>query len=159
MPISVPDHVLTIPKDQLAQFFLVFARFEFACKTVGHAKKGRYGNIEVDWEEVSRVLGNKLFESSTPLLVSAIEYLTEFPPKLDTYKATPRWQDRPAPVRYTRTQALLFYVQGVRNNLVHGGKFQETTNPERDQKLLDASMVVIEECLNFCPDIHSVFVS
>lgn len=159
MPLSVPDHVLTVPRDSLAQFFLVFARFEFACKAVGYSKSGRFGNIEVDWEKVSRALGTQLFESTEAALVSAIKYLTEKPPKLDTYKATPRWQERPAPARYTRMQSLLFYVQGVRNNLVHGGKFQETTDPVRDMKLLEASMIVIEACLNYCPGIRVAFVS
>ena len=56
-------------------------------------------------------------------------------------------------------QTLLFHVQGVRNNLVHGAKFiaRESEDPDRDRKLLEAASCVIAECLRACPEANHAF--
>lgn len=155
--ISVPDNVLTLPRDHLSEFFLVFARFEFACKAQGHVKQGRYGNVEVDWDDFALRLGDDLFNMADQAVLESIAYLENSPPKMETFKGAPRWQDRPAPAKYSRQRSLLFYVQGVRNNLMHGGKFLGNSDPVRDSRLLDASLVVIAACLTCSPDAQAAF--
>ena len=160
MPLAVPDHVLTLPREQLTEFFLVFARFEFALKVSGYAKDGPWGS-EVDWKTFAESIGAQLFAADSIELAGAINYLEGHPARRQAYadSGTP-WLDRPAPKSYSRTRALLFYVQGVRNNLVHGNKFimKETPDvPERDLHLLRSATAVLSAVLELSPATAQAF--
>ena len=149
MPVTVPDYVLTVERSRLAGFFLLFSRFEFALKAAGFAKAGCWG-AEVDWNKFSQEIGPKLLPPTDSSLKNAIGYLEESPPKQQKYEnGGLSWEPRPAPQSYSQMRALVFFMQGVRNNLMHGAKFleKETTDPERDLKLLNAAECVVSACL------------
>lgn len=131
MPVNVPDYVLTVERVRLGEFFLLFARFEFAVKASGHAKMGRWG-AEIDWDKLSDDVEPKLLPPKEQELADAIDYLERLPPKQQKYDNDQlHWEPRPAPSRYSRMRSLIFYVQGVRNNLAHGAKFltKESEDP------------------------------
>lgn len=161
MPVTVPDNVLTIDRERLGQFFLLFARFEFALKAAGYAKSGRNG-AEVDWGKTATAVTERVLPPETHELANAIAYLEESPPKQQVLtENTLRWEPRPAPKKYSRARGLLFYVKGARNNLMHGAKFlaKEAEDPDRDRKLLEASESVIAACLDKIHGLQNAFES
>lgn len=158
MPI-VPDYVLSLDRARLAEYFLLFSRFEFALKASGFAKAGRWG-AEVDWEKYAQEVGPKLLPDPKDELASSISYLEAEPPKQQVFEnGTLNWKPRPSPKTYSRMRSLIFYLQGVRNNLVHGAKFlaKESIDPQRDEKLLSAAECIIASCLSRSPDVYRAF--
>jgi len=159
MSITVPEYVLSVDRSQLAEFFLSFARFEFSLKASGFACKGQWG-AEVDWIKFSREIGPSLLRSTSRGLQQSITYLRSSPPKQQVFaNHTLCWQPRTPPANWSEMQKLLFYVRGTRNNLVHGAKFiaRENTDPDRDEKLLEAASCVLAECLRLCPKASRAF--
>lgn len=159
MPVTVPDYVLTVGRSRLAEFFLLFARFEFALKAAGYAKAGRWG-AEVDWNKFAHKVGPTLLPPAQPDLRRAIAYLKDYPPKQQKYENNDLlWEPRLPPNSYSEMRALVFFIQGVRNNLMHGAKFlaKETTDPKRDIKLLMAAGCVVSACLAHCPKAYKAF--
>lgn len=155
----VPDHVLSLPREQLTEFFLLFARFEFALKAGGFAKAGKRG-AEVDWEKFSNVISDSLLTCADSSVVDAIYYLETYPPKQEKYENDNLvWCERTVPISYKRMRKILFHVQGARNNLVHGGKFaeKESQDPNCSTHLLVASECVISACIASCPSVESAF--
>jgi hypothetical protein len=159
MPIFVPEHALTVERSRLAEFFLLFARFEFALKAAKFAKRGKWG-AEVDWKTFAANMDFNRLCDPEGNFQGAVSYLETSPPLQQKYKnGSLYWEQRSAPKSYSRMDALLFFVRGVRNNLVHGAKFlpKESTDPERDCKLLIAAETVISACLAECHEVHKAF--
>lgn len=145
MTLIVPDYVLPLPRARFADFFLLFARFEFALKVGGFAVAGRYG-AEVNWKSFSEAGADSVFQEQAKDIQVAVAYLEGMPPKQETYfNGSFGWKARTAPTSYSRMRALLFYMQGARNNLIHGAKFleKESQDPDRARKLLEAAEVLI----------------
>ena len=160
MAVTVPDYVLTVERPRLGGFFLLFSRFEFALKACGYVRANRYGGAEVDWEKFAQQVEERVLPPKGHALAAAIAYLEENPPKQQVPTGnTLTWAARPAPKKYSRARALLFYVLGARNNLMHGAKFlsKEATDPDRDRKLLEASEFLIEACLADVPGLLNAF--
>lgn len=159
MPLLVPEYVLNVQRARLAEFFLCFSRFEFALKASGFAHNGQWG-AEVNWEKFAAESGSLMLPTESPALQAAIYYLVNDPPKRQVFSQEAlRWELRTPPKNWSEMRVLLFHVQGVRNNLVHGAKFlaNESGDPERDLKLLEAASCVIAECLRLCPKTHHAF--
>ncbi len=51
----------------------------------------------------------------------------------------------------------LIYVRRVRNNLFHGGKYFEEDAVNRDERLIDCSLVVLEACVRAVPMVHLAY--
>lgn len=161
MTLSVPDDALSAARPELAEFFLVFARFEFALKASGYAKQGRWG-AEVDWCKFSDEIGPMLLPPKEKQFQGAVTYLSEEPPQQQTWLDNQLgWEKRAPPNNWSEMRVLFFNVQGARNNLVHGAKFveRESNDPDRDRKLLLASSSVIEQCLQKSEPVHRAFYS
>ena len=56
MAITVPDHVLSMSRSEVAEFSIAFARFEFALKASRFGKNGRGGEAKADWDEFARTI-------------------------------------------------------------------------------------------------------
>ena len=53
---------------------------------------------------------------------------------------------------------ILLYVRRVRNNLFHGGKFNEHWfAPERSQKLLESSLIILYHCLDLSAPVKEAY--
>jgi len=159
MRLAVPDHVLALPRKDVAEFSLGFARFEFALKASGFARNGQWG-AEVDWSRFARSVGPRFDPSTRPELKIAVDYLLGDPPKKQRFvEGKLQWVPPVPPQAWPSMAKLLFHVRGVRNNLFHGAKFlqRESEDRARDAKLVSAASLVLAECLRLSPDIGRVF--
>jgi hypothetical protein len=152
-------------RDLLLEFFLVFARFEFALKNSGYARpRHRNGetapSAEPDWERFASSIHNLFTRTRTDDLVQACEYMLINPPLRQVLLNGKLGWDTSGPDQsLTETERLLALVRRVRNNLFHGGKFSNEVfeSTERHERLLRSSLLILEECLRISPNVQVVF--
>lgn len=139
--------------------FRQFSRFEYALKASGHLPD-RDGSAEADWDGFARDVHLGLVSrlKVDPSLGEAVDYLMNFPPKKQVIRHRRLdWEDIPANCG-TSTEALLVYVRRVRNNLFHGGKFSERwIDPERSERLIRASLEVLNACLRLSRRVRDAY--
>lgn len=137
------------PLDELAfEMFTVVARMEYALKAAGFRPEVD-GDAKADWV----AFGNSIhaeFSDAVQMrenLSGAVSYLTAQPPRKQTIVGGElAWADAP-PTAPTETATILLYVNRVRNNLFHGGKFGPSwDNPERSQELLSCCLLILSMC-------------
>lgn len=158
----VPENVLSAGRDELGEFFLTFSRFEFAVKAAGYAKQGSWGEAKADWDAFAAAIADELKEQGSEEYQRAAEYLSSEPPKSQTYEnGKLGWSHQAGNKRWSAERILLFRVQGVRNNLMHGAKFlaPESQDADRDRQLMVAATSVIERFVNVSPDLRDAFFS
>lgn len=158
----VPEHVLSARRDELGEFFLIFSRFEFAVKAAGYAKQGGWGEAKADWDAFALAIADELKSQGSEDYERAAQYLSSNPPKSQTYKdGKLGWSDQAGKESWSAERVLLFRVQGVRNNLMHGAKFlaPESQDAGRDQHLMVAATCIIERLVNASPSLREAFFS
>jgi len=141
---KIPDKV----KSELAtDFFHVFARFEYALKTVGYYKNQE--DAKPNWDKFAIELED-IFQNPSPgKFADAVNYFKENPPKKQIINSNNElgWA-LIEPSSYLADK-ILIYVKKVRNNLFHGGKASTIPLLEpRDEKLLKHSLVILKKCLS-----------
>lgn len=72
--LTVPNHVLSLPRELAGEFFLAFSRFEFALKASGFARQTDRG-IEPDWDGFADSIHGSFDPAITSDLKAAVEYL------------------------------------------------------------------------------------
>ncbi len=147
-----------VNRDLLLEFFLSFARFEYALKSTGFFVRRpeeplRPPAAEPDWDRFAVSLRDRFDRRRSDDLMEACRYLSESPPnKQVIINHAPAWE---TPVRGTKSEIefILRMVRTVRNNLFHGGKHNIDVHEsiERTELLLKHSLVVLEECLDVAP--------
>lgn len=158
----VPEHVLSARRDELGEFFLIFSRFEFAVKAAGYVKQGGWGEAKADWDAFSLAIADELKTQGSEEYERAAKYLSSNPPKSQTYKdGKLGWSNQAGKESWSAERVLLFHVQGVRNNLMHGAKFlaPESQDAGRDQRLMAAATCIIERLVNASPSLREAFFS
>jgi hypothetical protein len=143
-----------VNRDLLLEFFLTFARFEFALKTTGFFRAypenpKKPPAAEPDWERFATSLRPSFASARSPELQEACNYLLDAPPNRQVLsQGTLAWE---TPVRGQEAdiEFLLRLVRCVRNNLFHGGKhnIEVHEGTQRTEKLLTSSLAVLAECL------------
>ena len=103
------------------ELFRMFARFEYALKAAGYHEGN--GEAKPDWRRFAESIPDIFDNPSTLELQTAIDYLEQHPPKKQVVKDNVlEWQvSRPS--TNLKSDLILLYVRRVRNNLFHGGKF------------------------------------
>jgi hypothetical protein len=136
--------------DLVRDFFVFFARFEYALKREGMLK-GSDKEAEADWDcYVKRA--RHLFEPNTSTSMKAsVDYLLARPPKKQVVLGGElRFAAVTKDVSESNASYILRLVRTVRNNLFHGGKFPEPCGPiaetSRDRSLLHHALTILEEC-------------
>jgi hypothetical protein len=140
--------------DQLAiELFQKFARIEYALKATGF-HKGE-GDAKPDWDKFASSVSDVLEKDTA--IAAAIEYMGKKPPKKQVIRnQLLEWGD-PTP-NTNKTREVIKCVRRVRNNLFHGGKFNNHWfAPERSEKLLSHSLSILEACLRASPDLKKAF--
>src|ERR1700752_2467859 len=108
-----------LPSDLLLDFFVTFARFEYALKRAGYLEKKPFASP--DWRRFAEDLRGIPEENQKAILASAT-YLQAEPPKQQVVvDGALRWDERKP--SDSQTQSVIESVKTVRNNLFHGGKF------------------------------------
>ncbi len=146
-----------IDRKLVADFFMLFARAEYALKRAGYVCEGRTGEPRIKWDDFARRVGGPLFESQDPDLMKAIRHLTDHPPKRQTVsRGSLTWEDR----KSADPQDPIFLIRSVRtvrNNLFHGGKEIRGTLVERDRILLKSSLLTLIHAINLEQDVRHAF--
>jgi hypothetical protein len=138
-------------------FFLFFARFEYALKRAGFTSKKE--EAMADWTKYAGSFTNLLTENNEERFKGAIALLQSEPPKKQVVSGGRlAWSAD----NYTGSfdlARIFVLVCRVRNNLFHGGKFPEGPEADisRDQKLLDAGIVIMQGCLDFDEHLRHYF--
>jgi hypothetical protein len=141
-----------LDRDLVSDFFMLFARAEFALKRSGFLLAGNSNGVIVKWDEFAESLGNKLTNPEDPRIRESVRFLQEKPPKKQVYNNSHlQWKERKC-TSLTDPTFVMRSITTVRNNLFHGGKEIVGLMAERDRQLVQSSLIVLAYCitLNDC---------
>jgi hypothetical protein len=136
----------------LFEFFLTFARFEFALKAAGFV----FGDLQrarPDWDRFGRSLDLDTARRD-PSCAAAVEYFSLHPPWRQVVTAEGlAWDSTVGFATVECMEQVLDLVRRVRNNLFHGGKFSDEVHggPNRNDRLLRHSLAILHRCLELSP--------
>ena len=149
MPLLSTDSLtqgLRVPPQLALDFFIAFARFEYALIAIGFVHDRR-GVAEPDWNcffTFIEQLDNTEFQ---PVLTVGQHLIASPPKKLVLDGQKPRFR----PVHQTGQSDIRFLLQCVkqaRHNLFHGGKFLTGPQPvERNESVVSDSLAVLRAVL------------
>lgn len=145
---------VTLDHNLLFEFFLTFARFEFALKSSGFVT-GDDREAKPDWDRFGKSLDLEEVRRD-PKFVAAHDYLSLHPPARQVLAAGGLAWDATVPFgKLDRMDQVLALVRRIRNNLFHGGKFNDQvhTGPGRNRLLLHHSIAILCRCLELSPPV------
>ncbi len=140
------------------EFFKVFARAEYSLKASGFNCGD--GNAKADWSTFSKQVENLIQTPNNQELQEAIDFVMSQPPKKQIIvNGKIEWSDC-TPSDSVMAENLLVYIRRVRNNLFHGGKFNgHWFEPERSEKLISKSLIILKACINHNEDTKKAYES
>jgi hypothetical protein len=138
------------------ELFRMFSRFEYALKATGFHNGD--GDAKPNWRDFALSIETQLQNPHSTELQEAIEYLLRHAPKKQMIKnGIFEWSDA-KPDTNSRADLILQYIRRIRNNLFHGGKFnQHWFDPERDKELLRHSLIILKGCLEASPKVTATY--
>ncbi len=147
-----------VDRDLLLEFFLVFARAEFALKNSGYAKASKYDDASPDWDSFAKAIEKLFKKERTNELKSAVEYILLNPPMKQVLKNNSLMWDSTSP-NGTETEVLFLLVRRIRNNLFHGGKYNVMPfeDTDRTTRLLTGALLIIYEGLSLLPNVQHTY--
>lgn len=164
MPTVDPDHVTPEErKEEVCDFFENWARFEYALKRAGYVVARRDGEGEpvITRGRFSRAIERRYVEEPRSEFAAAVAYLSAHPPKRQQLNSAGDivWAELTFAPGDSRAWRLLLYLRTVRNNLFHGGKFndQEVEDPIRDLRLIAACLFAVDQLLLWEPRVARFF--
>ena len=143
--------------DQLAQMmFRTFSRLEYALKASGfHCGDG---DANANWRKFSESLSGLFDQPRGETFKAAVAYVLAHPPKKQVIVDDHLDWRVVEPDTNLTSDRVLIYVRRVRNNLLHGGKFNgHWFEPERSEALLRHSLSILHACLAASPDVSAAF--
>jgi hypothetical protein len=146
--------------DHLAfEFFREFSRCEYCLKVVGIREPMRK-DPTADWGAFSNEVQHVLEMPSTAELKEAVGYYLAHPPKKQISRDNGVLDCKDSPPDHKhQTKLILRLVCRVRNNLFHGGKFNNHWfEPQRSEKLLQYALVILGSCVAAHPKVHEAYV-
>lgn len=145
-----------IDRELLADFFMIFARAEYALKEAKYIRSDK-GRPVIKWDDFAEKIGGALLGSSEPAVMKAIKYLAENPPDRQVVKdGSLTWKRRTS----GDPQDPVFLIQSVRtvrNNLFHGGKQIAGLLAERDLLLLVSCLNVLSYAISLDQEVLHFF--
>jgi len=149
---------ISINKELVLEFFLVLSRMEFALKVEGYCIGGN-NRVFPDWGLFASEVGEKFSCGDNEKLSTAIDYYLGHPPKKqilsDGHLA---WVDAP-PNNATEVEKAIILVRRVRNNLFHGGKYNDQGHDEaaRNEMLLEMGITIINGAMHYSPNVERAY--
>lgn len=143
--------------DQLAEkLFYVFSRTEYSLKAAGYNNGD--GAAKANWKNFALAVENMIATPTTQDLQEAIEFFFSAPPKKQViFGGVIQWEVS-EPATNSKADKLLIYVRRVRNNLFHGGKFNDYWfAPERSEPLLRHSLTILSACVESVPNVREAY--
>ncbi len=172
----VPYHIfedLGISKHLARDFFVAFARFEYALKATGYVNGGE-AYAQPNWDlwasdsnrggTLAALLRNPITEQDQRAR-AAFDYISNAPPKKQKWDATNKqlYWDPSYPLQGgTELQKMVDALKRVRNNLFHGGKFltpdsSHESAATRNRTLVVHGLALLEAMLSLDTDLSFVF--
>ncbi len=149
---SFPTFANPLPDQLVFEFMWKFSAFECAIKRLGCYKpKGNDGPAEPNWDDYANRLNEQGVKTATTFLAAA-HALVELAPKQQIVKdGKLGWSDVVRGDGETYARFVLRLVCTVRNNLFHGGKYEDGPVHEvaRNKTLLEAALALLTECYEF----------
>jgi len=145
----------------VADFFIVFSRFEYALKRSGYLRRDTDDALP-DWHAFGAKDENKRrFNSDTSAeLKQAVEYLVTHPPEkqIRTSRDSFKYERKPLGGQRGLHETVLA-IKRIRNNLFHGGKFPDghVEDPARDTNLLHNSLAVLDHIIELDDRVKNAF--
>jgi len=144
----------------VCNFMAVFSRMEYALKVTRFAV-GNEGYISASWDKFANEANNDFDVNLSEELAASVEYLWDFPPRRQTLNCERQitFEDFHIDRNQAKLQQLLLMVRTVRNNLFHGGKYspEGEVEPGRNEALVNASLIILNECASLVPDVAEAF--
>ena len=125
--------------------FYKFARIEYALKATGfHSGEGTMA--QPNWDAFALKHGGALLRD--PAIADSIKFMSDHPPKNQVIaQGRLQWDD--VQPNGNAAVELLLCVRRVRNNMFHGGKFNDHwLDPQRSQTLIEHAIKVLDACLS-----------
>ena len=149
-----------IRDELLLEFFLAFAKFEFALKHAGFFKRPRRidptdpPDAQPDWDCFASSIRLVLEDDADPSFRDACQYILAHPPDREVIlNGSVVWEAKGLAPHLPLADRILICVRRVRNNLFHGAKHSRThdSDPQRNERLLRCSLTVLTACLRASP--------
>lgn len=154
---------MPVDNELLLEYFLTFSKIEYALKISGFFQHTAPKNVnpikppdaKPDWDNFANSLRNSFDRNSSEVLTDACNYFFDQPPnKQVIVNEGVAWESPVIPNNEHSIQFLLRMIRSVRNNLFHGGKFNNE-DEERTTLLLINSLIILRECLKLSPDVNN----
>jgi hypothetical protein len=149
-----------IDRDLVFQFFVKFSVIECALKRSGflqpqEGKNARHSEAKANWKKFADHFRPNFHRVRTKGFSEAVQTLIKESPKKQIVKDKQlAWAEVDRPENVSDHEFVLLLVRTVRNNLFHGGKYSEPeAEVARNKKILEASLVVLDACIELDPDI------
>lgn len=155
---SVLD-LLQIERELVLEFFALFSRFEYALKRTGRLVRNN-PKATADWDSFANDLRGTFGGVADQTFQDALTFLAAAPPKTQIVDGNDLdWRDTPRTQNEHDEGYTLRLVRVIRNNLFHGGKFpmRPVADPARDKELLEAAIVVLNQCLRLNDRVRQAF--
>ena len=153
----MPPNVTSEELDKLAsELFHTFSRIEYALKSSGFNDGD--GPAKANWRNFALAVESLIATPHSVALINAIKFIMEKPPKKQVILDHKLKWEVAEPSTDSKADKLLLYVRRIRNNLFHGGKFNgHWFEPERSKPLLQHSLVVLHECIDYVEDVKKAY--
>lgn len=162
---------LGVARTEFLEFVALFARVECALKEAGFYRTprdvipaGRERIAKPDWRRLTARLAPHFNASRTEALAQSCDYLLERRPQKQVIGDRGlEWRDLVFDDQSNALEKVVQAINVVRNNLLHGGKWQSgpLEEPSRSHKLLKASIIILEECVGLsaahAPKVYRAF--
>lgn len=153
------DNTIPNAKKIMLEFILTFSRLESALKNTPKYLVGDKNKAEPNWEAFLMSI-NKVFDSKINKdITDSVDYIIDNPPRKQVIlKGVLKWKDSTLDEGAALTKKLGAYIRRVRNNLMHGGKFNGNYEPEsRNYQLLKSSLIVMNYMIDLDKDVKTNF--
>jgi hypothetical protein len=148
-----------VDRELLLEFFLVFARAEFALKNSGFVTGGEDSALP-HWDRFATAIKDQFRKDKTRELEAAVDYIMLNPPMKQVLRGgNLMWEANLPNNGMSETQVLFVLVRRIRNNLFHGGKhnFDVFEDTGRTTQLLRSALVIVQESLSVLPNVKATY--
>jgi hypothetical protein len=144
-------------KEVIYDFFITFSRFESALQNTTRFIKNDTG--EANWDIFASSIRMTFKSGKSKQLKEAVNYILENPPKRIAEKdGRLVWEDSILGKKEPEAHKLNIYIRRIRNNVLHGGKFNGVYSPEsRNFRLINYALVVLNDWLDYDKEVRENF--
>jgi hypothetical protein len=155
--------LLDIDRNLVAEFSIVFSRFEYALKRTPPYAAGDEKGVKADWDKFAKDHDALFAQDTDKELKVAVGYLQSHPPEKQILRDNKLGWQHVCQQDVPPLQNLLLSVRRIRNNLFHGGKFPipdgPVHEPGRDTALLQSCKTVLLKSLGLNDEVRRHFES